>query len=128
MVDVAMTIGQQRFDAAGIEADTCLVKPDETARPQIIEALARKPYAVVVVGGGIRKPEPMLELFEIVINLIRQHAPQASIAFNTIPRTASTPPCAGCPPERRVSASGTPRWRKFGAEFAVPCERVPRGM
>jgi hypothetical protein len=37
----------------------------------------------VVVGGGIRKPEPLLELFEQVINLIRVHAPQATIAFNT---------------------------------------------
>jgi hypothetical protein len=47
--------------------------------------LTRKPYAVVVVGGGIRKPEPMLRLFEVVVNLIRRHAPQAAIAFNTSP-------------------------------------------
>ncbi len=36
-----------------------------------------------MVGGGIRKPEPFIELFELVINLIRQHAPDAAIAFNT---------------------------------------------
>jgi hypothetical protein len=41
-----------------------------------------------VVGGGIRKPEPTLELFEIVINLIRRHAPQAAIAFNINPTTS----------------------------------------
>ncbi|TMQ25606.1 MAG: hypothetical protein E6J90_05635 [Deltaproteobacteria bacterium] len=85
MVNTAIAIGQQRFAVAGIETDTCLIKPDETARLEIVEALTRKPYAVVVVGGGIRKPEPMLELFETVINLIRQHAPQAAIAFNTNP-------------------------------------------
>src|ERR1051325_10274190 len=88
VVEMAIAMGQQRFDAAGIAADTCLVKPDDTARPQIVEALQRKPYACVVVGGGIRKPEPMLELFEAVINLIRQHAPQAAIAFNTTPTTS----------------------------------------
>jgi hypothetical protein len=88
MVETAIAMGQKRFDDAGIEADTCLVKPDDTARPQIIEALRRKPYACVLVGGGIRKPEPMLELFETVINLIRQHAPQAAIAFNTNPMTS----------------------------------------
>jgi hypothetical protein len=38
---------------------------------------------VAVVGGGIRKPEPLLEFFEAVINLIRVHAPSAAIAFNT---------------------------------------------
>jgi hypothetical protein len=30
-----------------------------------------------------RKPEPLLELFEAVINLVRLHAPHAAIAFNT---------------------------------------------
>lgn len=88
MVEAAIAMGQQRFDAAGIETDTCLVKPDDTARPQIVEALQRKPYGCVIVGGGIRKPEPMLELFETVINLIRVHAPQAAIAFNTNPMTS----------------------------------------
>jgi len=39
----------------------------------------------VVVGGGIRKHEPLLELFEKVINLIRQHAPSTAIAFNSTP-------------------------------------------
>jgi hypothetical protein len=34
-------------------------------------------------GGGIRKPESLLELFEAVINPIRLNAPDAAIAFNT---------------------------------------------
>jgi len=88
LVDTAIAAGQARFAAAGIEADLCLVKVDDTARPQIIEQLTRKPYACVVVGGGIRKPEAMLEFFEIVINLIHRHAPQAAIAFNTNPVTS----------------------------------------
>jgi hypothetical protein len=88
LVETAIGMGQARFHAEGIESDLCLVKVDETARPQIIEALTRKPYACVVVGGGIRKPEEMLELFEVVINLIHRHAPQAAIAFNTNPVTS----------------------------------------
>ncbi|WP_411122821.1 hypothetical protein [Streptomyces sp. x-19] len=35
------------------------------------------------VGGGIRKTEQLLPLFEQIVNLIRRHAPQAAIAFNT---------------------------------------------
>ena len=84
LVDMAIAIGQQRFDAAGIIADHCLVKPD-AADAEIVAALQRKPYPCVVIGGGIRKAEEMLELFERVINLVRQHAPQAAIAFNTNP-------------------------------------------
>jgi hypothetical protein len=64
-------------------ADYCLVAPDDDAEVQIVDVLGQKAYDCVVVGGGIRKPEPFLELFEQVVNLIRVHAPQAVIAFNT---------------------------------------------
>jgi hypothetical protein len=39
----------------------------------------------VVIGGGIRGHEPLLPLFETVINLVRQHQPDAAIAFNSSP-------------------------------------------
>lgn len=42
----------------------------------------------MVIGGGIRKPEPMLEFFETVINLVRRHAPSAAITFNTNPENS----------------------------------------
>lgn len=83
LVEQAVARGQSRFDGQGIDADLCLVGPNVTAESEIAEHLKRKEYACVVVGGGIRKPEPLLELFETVINLIRHHAPGAAIAFNT---------------------------------------------
>src|ERR1043166_5051195 len=87
LVDTAIAIGQQRMDAAESAADYLRVKPAPMAEAEaaIIAALQRKDYACVVIGGGIRKPEEMLELFERVINLVRQHAPGAAIAFNTNP-------------------------------------------
>lgn len=39
----------------------------------------------VVIGGGISTHEPLLEFFEKVINMVRQHAPDAAIAFNGSP-------------------------------------------
>ena len=63
----------------------CLVVPEEHAEEAIVEALTQKDYACVVVGGGIRKHEPLLEFFEKVVNLVRQHAPGAAIAFNSRP-------------------------------------------
>lgn len=64
--------------------ELCLVGLDPArATEQIAEQLAAQSYACVVIGGGIRKPEPMLEFFEQVINLVRRHAPDAAIAFNT---------------------------------------------
>jgi hypothetical protein len=84
-VVAAIKRGQARFGEYGIEADMCLVVPDESAEAAIVEALTRDDYACVVVGGGIRKHEPLLELFEKVVNLVRQHAPGAAIAFNSSP-------------------------------------------
>jgi hypothetical protein len=84
-VQLAIRKGQARFDAEGITVDPCLVPPDESARPLIVEQLVGKDYEVVVIGGGIRKEESLLEMFEWVINLVRKHAPRAKIAFNRNP-------------------------------------------
>jgi hypothetical protein len=82
----AIARGRARFVEHGIEADLCQVLPDdEDAESVIVEALTREAYACVVVGGGIRKHEPLLEFFEKVVNLVRQHAPGAAIAFNSTP-------------------------------------------
>ena len=89
LVDTAIAIGQQRLEAQGIAAEQCLVKPDATAEPEIIAHLTRKRYACVVIGGGLRKPDDMLELFERVINLVHRHAPGAAIAFNTNPTNSA---------------------------------------
>jgi len=90
LVDTAIAIGQKGFETRDISADLCLIKPGATADPDIIAQLTRKDYACVVIGGGLRKPDDMLELFERVINLIRRHAPGAAIAFNTNPSTPRT--------------------------------------
>jgi hypothetical protein len=86
VVGAALTHGQALFAEAGIPADLCLVGLEPAnATAQIVAQLNARPYACVVIGGGIRKPEPMLEFFEEVVNLVRRHAPAAAIAFNTNP-------------------------------------------
>jgi hypothetical protein len=88
-VQAAIARGQARFDDYGIEADLCLVALDENPEGTIVEALTRKDYACVVIGGGIRKHEPSLELFEKVVNLVRQNVPEAAIAFNSSPEDSA---------------------------------------
>jgi hypothetical protein len=84
-VQAAIARGQARFADHGIEADLCLVALDENPEAAIVAALTRTDHACVVIGGGIRKHEPLLEFFEKVVNLVRQHAPDAAIAFNNTP-------------------------------------------
>jgi len=84
-VQAALARGQARFLELGIEADMCLVAPDDDPEGAMTAALTRSDYACVVVGGGIRKHEPLLGLFENTVNLVRRHAPNAAIAFNNTP-------------------------------------------
>lgn len=88
-VQAALARGRARFDERGITADWCLVAPGEHPEAAIEAALTGGDYACVVIGGGIRTFEPLLELFEEVVNLVRRHAPGAAIAFNTSPENCA---------------------------------------
>lgn len=84
-VQAAIARGQARFHDHGIEADYCLVALDENPEGAVEVALTSNDYSCVVIGGGIRTHEPLLGLFEKVVNLVRLHAPGAAIAFNSSP-------------------------------------------
>ncbi|MFF7333498.1 hypothetical protein [Streptomyces sp. NPDC008150] len=72
-----------RFHEHGIDACMTLIELDGAAEATIAAALSEHDWDVVVIGGGIRKPEPLLLFFEQVVNLVRRHAAKAAIAFNT---------------------------------------------
>lgn len=72
-----------RFGEHGIDAAMTLLALDESAEPAVVAALTAREWDVVVIGGGIRKPEQLLTLFEQIVNLVRRHAPGAAFAFNT---------------------------------------------
>ncbi|MGH8877715.1 MAG: hypothetical protein ACRD0P_10295 [Stackebrandtia sp.] len=84
-VQAALAISDKRFTELGIEAVMCLLDLNEDVESAIVAALTGDDYACVVIGGGIRKQEDLLELFEKTVNLVRWHAPSAAIAFNTNP-------------------------------------------
>ncbi len=81
----AIERGDRRFAEYGISHRTALVHPDENAERTIVELLDSEPWACVVIGGGVRNGEGLLEYFELIVNRVRQHAPQAAIAFNAAP-------------------------------------------
>ncbi|MFJ3877509.1 hypothetical protein ACIPW5_08645 [Streptomyces sp. NPDC090077] len=82
-LQTALDAEMARFGEHGIDADMELIVHDETVESTLVAALTRKPWNVVIVGGGIRKSEHLLPLFELIVNLIPRHAPQAAIAFNS---------------------------------------------
>ncbi|MCS7475683.1 hypothetical protein ACFFQW_35370 [Umezawaea endophytica] len=84
-VRAALARGRARFEERGVEADWCLLAVDEGLEAAVVEALTGAEYGCVVIGGGLRTHEPLVEVFEKVVNLVRRHAPDAAIAFNSRP-------------------------------------------
>ncbi|ONH29511.1 hypothetical protein [Pseudofrankia asymbiotica] len=81
-VEHGLAYGLERMRAAGYLAEQLLVALDESSLGLIERAVVGQAWDVVVIGGGIRKPEPLLEFFETVVNLVHAGAPTARIAFN----------------------------------------------
>jgi len=84
-VHAGIALAMQQFAARGWDADVGLIRPDQTAGPDVERLLAAKIYDCVVIGAGVRLPPRGLALFETVINAVHKAAPGASIAFNTRP-------------------------------------------
>lgn len=80
----AIEIGMRKFADHGVAAESCPFGLDGQDDPEAMVAAALRSHRweCVVVGGVVRSAEGRLELFESIINLIRRHAPRASIAFN----------------------------------------------
>ena len=84
-VHAGIAVAMKQFAERGWEGDVGMIRPDETAGPEVARILASKSYDCVVVGAGVRLPPRGLALFEVVINAIHRAAPGAAIAFNTRP-------------------------------------------
>ena len=84
-IHAGIAAAQRQFAERGWEGDIGLIRPDETAVPEVARLLASKRYDCVVVGAGVRLPPRGLALFEAVINAIHKAAPGTAIAFNTRP-------------------------------------------
>lgn len=89
-VHAGLAVALKQFAGRGWQADLCLVRPDETAGPEVERYLAEASYDCVVIGAGVRLPARGLPLFEAVINAVHKAAPGATIAFNTRPDDSAT--------------------------------------
>jgi hypothetical protein len=76
---------QQRLHDLGFDAAWCLTDLGATAEDVVRAALAEKPYDLVLIGAGMRVMPTNFSLFERVLNVVHQGAPQAKICFNTRP-------------------------------------------
>ena len=81
--------GLATFGEHGVEVSSCLFGLDgsDDIAQVVTEAITADTWACVVIGGGLRHSDEQVELLELVVNLVRRHAPDAAIAFNSDPST-----------------------------------------
>jgi hypothetical protein len=76
---------QERLKGLGYEVQLCLIDLGATAEAVVLDQLTRKPFDGIVIGAGVRTVPSHFILFERLINVLHQHAPQAKLCFNTKP-------------------------------------------
>jgi hypothetical protein len=71
--------------AKGCDARLVYLDDEDSAPARLDEAIAATTFDVIVVGAGLRIVPKQTAMFERVINIVHEKAPQARIAFNTAP-------------------------------------------
>ena len=69
----------------GYGVQMCLTDFGETAETVVQSQLKEKRFECILIGAGVRTNPSNFMLFEKLINVVHQHAPQAKICFNTVP-------------------------------------------
>jgi len=71
--------------ALGYDAELCLTDFGDTAGEVVKAKLNGKKYDCVLIGAGVRTIPQHFMLFEQLVNVVHEHAPQAKMCFNTRP-------------------------------------------
>jgi len=75
----------ERVRELGYDVTSCLIDLGDTAEAVTAKALKAEKFDCVLIGAGLRQPGERLLLFEKIINLVHELAPNARICFNTTP-------------------------------------------
>lgn len=84
-VHAGLKSSEDELTALGYNVQMCLTDFGETAESVVQKALQEKKFACVLIGAGVRTVPSNFMLFEKLVNVVHQHAPQARICFNTLP-------------------------------------------
>ena len=90
-LDAATVMALLKADEAhlrglGYEVEVCLTDLGKTAAAFVLDRLRQKQFDCILIGAGVRTIPKYFILFEKLINVVHEHAPQAKLCFNTKPR------------------------------------------
>jgi hypothetical protein len=84
----AVKSSEDALNRLGYNVQTCLTDFGETAAAVVQSQLKQKRFDCILIGAGIRAIPGNFILFEKLINVVHEHAPQAKLCFNTSPDDA----------------------------------------
>ena len=84
-VMAAIKADEAQLRGLGYEVELCLIDLGKTAATVVRDRLRQKQFNCVLIGAGVRTIPKYFILFEKLINVVHEHAPQAKLCFNTKP-------------------------------------------
>jgi hypothetical protein len=84
-VHAGLKASEDELTGLGYSVQMCLTDFGETAEAVLESQLKQKRFACIMIGAGVRTVPANLILFEKLVNVVHEHAPQARICFNTLP-------------------------------------------
>jgi hypothetical protein len=69
----------------GYGVRTCLTDFGETAETVVQNQLNQERFDCILIGAGVRTNPSNFMLFEKLVNVVHEHAPQARLCFNQLP-------------------------------------------
>jgi len=76
---------EEELSRLGYSVQMCLTDFGETAEAVVRTQLKRKRFDCILLGAGVRTNPSNLLLFEKLVNVVHESAPQAKLCFNTLP-------------------------------------------
>jgi len=76
---------EEELSRLGYSVQMCLTDFGETAEAVVRTQLKRKRFDCILIGAGVRTNPSNFLLFEKLVNVVHESAPQAKLCFNTLP-------------------------------------------
>ncbi len=80
---------EAELTSLGYNVRTCYTDFGETAGEVLKTQLDEQPWDCVMIGAGVRTNPSNFMLFEKMVNIVHEHAPQAKMCFNQLPADVS---------------------------------------
>jgi hypothetical protein len=84
-VRAGLKSSEEELTRLGYSVQMCLTDFGETAEAVVRGQLKQKRFDCILIGAGLRTNPSNFLLFEKLVNVVHEHAPQAKLCFNTLP-------------------------------------------